>query len=107
MLFIKLTAVNYALKHAQQMKTAVLLGQESLLLSFERNNEKQNRWLLFTAFGFSWKQKLELKVNFNTFSTQSAARRVITCEGKRTSPLNVSFPVGLQHPFPSNSVTEI
>lgn len=43
MVFIKLTAVNYALKHTQKMKTEVLLGQESLLLSFERNNEKQNR----------------------------------------------------------------
>lgn len=43
MSFIKLTAVSYALKHAQQMKTAVLLGQESLPLSFERNREKQNR----------------------------------------------------------------
>ena len=51
MLFIKLTAVNYALKHAQQMKTAVLLGQESLLLSFERNNEKQ-----VTALKASWNQ---------------------------------------------------
>ena len=35
MSFIKLTAVSYALKHAQQMKTAVLLGQESLPLSLE------------------------------------------------------------------------
>lgn len=53
MSFIKLTAVSYALKHAQQMKTAVLLGQESLPLSFERNREKQNRRLLFTVFRFS------------------------------------------------------
>lgn len=61
MLQIQLTAIT-ALTCQQQMKTAALLGQERLSLSFEGNIEKQNRCSLFTAFSFLCKQRLENKV---------------------------------------------
>lgn len=40
----------------------VLSGQKPLLLSIERNNEKQNSCPPLMAFGFSWKHSLGLMV---------------------------------------------